>query len=56
MSERQYNPIGRRGFLQTGVVATAASTGLVAGNASVQGVQADQARSEERRVGKECSS
>jgi 2-haloacid dehalogenase len=44
MSERQYNPIGRRGFLQTGVVATAASTGLVAGNASAQGVPAIQAK------------
>ena len=44
MSEYRSNPIGRRGFLQTGVVATAASTGLVAGNASAQGVPAIQAK------------
>ena len=44
MSEQPYNPIGRRGFPQTSVVATAASTGLVAGNASAQGEPAIQAK------------
>jgi hypothetical protein len=41
MSEQQSNPISRRGFLQTGVAATAASTGPIAGNATAQ---ADRAK------------
>jgi hypothetical protein len=44
MSEYRSNPIGRRGFLRTGVAVTAASTGLITGNVSALEVQSDQAK------------
>ena len=51
MNEPNSNPMDRRVFLQAGVVATAATTGLVAGNAAGAGAQSRQWQARSCRSG-----
>ena len=51
MNEPHSHPVDRREFLQAGMVATAATTGLVAGDAAAQEPKAGEVRSPSCRNG-----